>query len=131
MTATPIPEGLTDAGDGTFYGTALAALRARYEVQGSELDPWRLIDDEYDVPAGRYLRCRPPQQPDPEGTWLPTPTSDQIATTVGAMRDRVDLDQWEFACTWASGWASYDTSDAPDYDAPDDLPVIVRRKAAR
>ena len=126
MTATQTPEGLTAAGDGTFYGTALAALRAGYEVQKSELDPWLLIADGNDVPAGRFVRCRPPQHPDPEGTWLPTATSDQIATTVGAMRGRPDLDHWEVSDTEWQRWTCWTEMDWQA--APDDLPVIVRRK---
>lgn len=85
---------------------------------------WSFDDVYTSTAATTWVEVRPKQQPDPEGTWLPTPTEDRIATTVGEMRDRTDLDQWEFANR--ATWEIY--HDPSALDAPDDFPVIVRRR---
>ena len=74
-----------------------------------------------------WVEVRPKRQPDPlslssavvDGRTLHT-------TTVGEMRDRTDLDQWEVA-NWDHGeWGTYE--DPLYWEDPDDFPVIVRRK---
>jgi len=70
-----------------------------------------------------------PDLPDPAGTWIPTPTADLIATTVGEMRARTDLDQWDaadFGRVDSGGWSPCTWVIHLPQD--DDFPVIVRRK---
>ncbi len=83
-------------------------------------DGWRIASALYELaPAGRL--------PDPEAqaTWVLYGERQCIATTVGQMRDRVDLDQWEWANAASGKWIRW-----PRYFMAenDDFPVVVRRK---
>ena len=81
------------------------------------------------------VQCRPMALPDP--TWLRTgfggPAATEMVTfeaplfgvtTVGEMRDRADLDQWEWASACHGTWTPW----FPEFEAAPDFPVIVRRR---
>lgn len=117
--------GLVVGPDDTFYGELRQVPLHGWEVRitaGSEwrprtaLDPWsqRAI-----VQARRVLA------PDPNGIWWPG----QITTTWGEMRDRSDLDEWEYANVgpYVSGW---NTCTEIARDTRVDFPLTVRRRAS-
>lgn len=124
-------------------------------------DGWRLVDyadlpkgAEYRTAVGSYLDRKPYEgngihtlvlirdiQPDPKGftldRWFMPGDADAgdviHVTTVGEMRNRTDLDQWEYANNGylLCEWLPFDGEDRSwdwDDDDPDDFPIIVRRK---
>lgn len=70
--------------------------------------------------------------PDPEfmcnGTWADRDGRMCGVTTIGEMRDRSDLDQWEYANPYWGEWDSF-AADGTRFDAESEgFPLVVRRK---
>lgn len=118
-----IPDGwrLVSYGDlpkGTMYSTDGNVLIKKYG-EGSNRS-FVLIPDIQPAPKGFTL----------DRWFLPgdADAGDVIhITTVGEMRNRIDLDQWEVA-NWEYDRWDKDVTQGFYWDGPDDFPVIVRRK---
>lgn len=95
------------------------------------LNEWNPADRRV-APLSQLVEARPVRQPDPKGKWVSDGNNHflGLVTTVAEMRDRTDLDQWEYADTCSNhggGWFSWaETFWTNEFD--DDFPVIVRRK---
>lgn len=106
----------------------------RYQDGGAWWDP---SDNPFGAHLKTWVEARPKQQPAPrpiasrglnDGFALEREGPGGFTvTTVGEMRDRTDLDQWEYCdATWGR-WANWPTINGFTSES-DDFPVIVRRK---
>lgn len=119
MTATP--DGLSPGPDGTFYGP-LSCVPDDWEYRYSADGKWDGYDREGSDRAA-IVQARPAPLGPPTGIRF----DDAIVTVWGEMRDRPDLDQWEYARA-GPHWPGWCICDATPRDTPGYFPLVVRRR---
>ncbi|NIR35089.1 MAG: hypothetical protein GWN07_03300 [Actinobacteria bacterium] len=90
------------------------------DVSPAVPDGWRIANALYELEPAVPL-----PDPDYSAMWTDLDGRMIFVTAVGRMRDRVDLDQWEWANAGSGKWIRW-----PRYFMAenDDFPVVVRRK---
>lgn len=97
-------------------------------------DIWEPGRERRPYAAPVLVEARPVRQPDPEGTDISLDGQFiGFVTSVGEMRGRTDLNQWEWACTDQGTWFQlYDNAllFLLFAECTDDFPVVVRRRVS-
>lgn len=129
----------------TFYGThtkkenmtkpeyeikSLLSVRSDEEYRFTCNDPWIPGPALFDA-RDRWVEVRPRQRRLPDPSYIVKYVLEgrtHFVTTVELIRDRTDLNQWEYAGTDVPRWYPVEINIERLADALDNHPIIVRRK---